>query len=120
MVRKILAVVLGCAAVALLSLVLDPVAGVLVRTFAGPKGPLFVAALGNVVALFLASIGGGILATLVARHRGPANVLACLALAAGLAYALQPKQGGMPSWYGFGLPAAGALGTFLGGWIREV
>ncbi len=120
MMRKVLALVLGCAAVALLSVVLDPVAATAVKPFAQGQGPLFVVAVSNLVALFLASLGGGLVATAVAHHRGPANLLAALAFVAGLGFALSHKQAGGPGWYPFALPVAGALGTFLGGWIREV
>jgi hypothetical protein len=118
--RKVLALVLGCAAVAVLSVVLDPVAAAVVRPFSWGQGPLFVVSVANLLALFLASLGGGLLATAVARHRGPANLLAALAFLAGLGFALSQKQTGGPAWYPFALPLAGALGTFLGGWIREV
>lgn len=120
MMRKVLALVLGCAVVALLSVVLDPVATAVVAPFARGQGPLFIVSVANLLALFLASLGGGLLATAVAHHRGPANFLAVLAFVAGLGFALSQKQTGGPAWYPFGLPLAGALGTFLGGWIREV
>lgn len=118
MLRKVLAVILGCATIALLSLLLDPVAGAVVKFFAAGKGPLVIVCAGNVLALFLASLGGGFVATRVAHHRGPANVLAVLSLLAGVAYAVNQKSAAGPPWYPMGLPLAGALGAFLGGWIR--
>ncbi len=120
MMRKVVGLVLGCAVVAVLSVVLDPVATAVVAPFAKGQGPLFIVSVSNLVALFLASLGGGLAATAVARHRGPANLLAALAFLAGLGFALSQKQSGGPAWYPLALPLAGALGTFLGGWIREV
>ena len=120
MMRKVLALILGCAAVALLSIVLDPVAGAVVGIFTKAQGPLFTVCASNLASLFLASVGGGILATAIARHRAPANILAVLSLAGGIAYALSQARPGGPSWYPVALPVAGALGAFLGGWIREV
>jgi hypothetical protein len=120
MLRKVLAVVLGCAVVGVLSVVLDPVAAAVVKPFARGQGPLFIMGVSNLVAMFFASLGGGLVATAVAHERGPANFLAALAFIAGLAFAASQKQPGGPPWYPFALPLAGALGTFLGGWIKEV
>jgi hypothetical protein len=118
--RKILAVILGYAAIALLVVVLDGLVSAVVGTVAKGKGPLFVVSASNLVAGFLAAVGGGIVATAVARHRGPANVLAVLVFLGGVAYAVSQKQAGLPPWYPLGLPVVGAVGAFLGGWVREV
>jgi hypothetical protein len=120
MARKILAVILGYAVIVLFVLALEGVVGAVVRTVAQGQGPRTLAAASSLVAGFLAAVGGGIVATAVARHRGPANVLAVLVLLGGVAYAVSQRQTGLPPWYPLGLPLAGAVGVFLGGWIREV
>ena len=121
MARKILAVIIGYAVLAILVMAITPVLSKFLLGSATPSehSPLTGMYLfTNLASGFLAATAGGYVAALIGRGQPAARILGVIVLLAGILFGLLTKSGPQPQWYLLLLPLTGAAGVFVGGWLR--